>query len=178
MKKFVVLFIVFIFTGIFANNCVLANAAWENPKSIRVYIEQNNKKELMKQAFAKWTTATNGRIAFRYITNPKEAQIKVEFVKDASKTSKMENAAGVTYHESIGSKMVFARIQIADNAPNGAAFRKDAVFRVMVHEIGHAIGMFDHSPDHMSIMFPVKNSRYQDIKPADLKFLSVLYGWK
>ena len=47
----------------------------------------------------------------------------------------------------------------------------------MVHEIGHAIGL-DHSQDRMSIMYFEKNSRNQNITPADLKVLYKLYGWK
>lgn len=177
MKKIIVLTILII--GLFLSNsgAVFANAVWENPKSIKTYIEPNDKKELMKQAFSKWNAATNGKIAFSYVQEPKDAQIVVNFVKDASKSSNMEHAAGVTYHRSMGSKMVSARIEIANNAPNGAAFRKDAVYRVMVHEIGHAIGMFDHSEDKMSIMYAIKGSRYQDITPADIKFLAKLYGW-
>lgn len=177
MKK--ILTFMILFAGILLGgvNLVLANAAWDNPKSIRTYIEPNNKKELMIEAFSKWSGATKGKIAFKYVQDPKDAQIVVNFVKDASKTSKMERAAGVTYHSSMGAHMVSARIEIANNAPNGAAFRKDAIYRVMVHEIGHALGMFTHSEDKMSIMYPVKNSRYQDITPADLKFLAKLYGW-
>ena len=177
MKNFIVLTILTISLFLINSGVVFANAVWDNPTSIKTYIEPNDKKELMKQAFSKWNTATKGKIAFSYVQNPQDAQIVVNFVKDASKSSKMEHAAGVTYHRSIGPKMVSARIEIANNAPNGAAFRKDAIYRVMVHEIGHAIGMFDHSEDNMSIMYAIKGSRYQDITPADLKFLAKLYGW-
>ena len=161
----------------FCVNSVLANARWDNPKSIRTYIEQNDKKALMKEAFAKWTQATGGKIVFKYVNSPNDAQIVVNFVKDASKTSKMERAAGVTYHQSIGDRMLSARIEIADNAPNGAAFRKEALYKIMVHEIGHSIGMFDHSQDPMSIMYYAKGSRNQSLTSADLKFLAKIYGW-
>ncbi len=169
-----VLFFVCMFSFI---GSAYANAGWDNPKSIRTYIEPNDKKELMKQAFARWSQATDDKIVFRYVSSPDDAQITVEFVKDASKTSKMERAAGVTYPRTIGNRLVSAKIQIADNAPNGAAFRKDAVYRIMVHEIGHAIGIFQHSSDPMSIMYYAKGSRYQDIKPEDLKVLAKIYSW-
>ena len=177
MKKFIILFsLIFVFAmSLF--DIVLANARWYNPKSIATYIEPNDKKPLMKQAFARWSKETNDKIVFVYVSNPEKAQIVVNFVKDASKTSNMKRAAGVTYHRSIGDRMLFARIEIADNAPNGAAFRKDAVYRIMIHEIGHAIGIFDHSPDRMIIMYFAKGSRNQDITPADLELLGKIYGW-
>lgn len=154
-----------------------ASPKWDNPKSIRTYIEPNDKKELMKEAFAKWTQETGRNIIFKYVSTLQNAQIKVEFVKDASKTSKMEHAAGVTYYKYAGDRLVEARIEIADRAPNGAAFRKDAVYRIMLHEIGHAIGIIEHSPDPMSIMYFQKRSRNQAITKNEIKFLSQLYAW-
>lgn len=177
MKKYIILLSLIVIFAISLCDMVMANARWYNPKSITTYIEPNNKKPLMKKAFAYWSQVTNNKIMFKYVTSPKNAQIVVNFVKDASKTSKMENAAGVTYHKSVGDRMLEARIEIADNAPNGAAFRKDAVYRIMVHEIGHAIGLFDHSNDKMSIMYFAKGSRNQNITADDLKRLKFIYGW-
>lgn len=177
MKRVFTLFIIIIMSIFVCANSVLANARWANPKSIKTYIEPNDKKDLMKTAFARWTQVTGGKIIFKYVNNPDDAQIKVEFVKDASKTSHMERAAGVTYPQTIGSQLVSAKIEIADNAPNGAAFRKDAIYRIMVHEIGHAIGIFDHSSNPMSIMYYAKGSRNQDITSDELKTLAKLYSW-
>ncbi len=174
MKKILALFTFFTLLTV---NIALANAHWDNPKSIRTYIEPNQKKELMKQAFAKWSQFTNDRIVFKYVQSPKDAQIKVVFVKDAEKASKIQNALGVTHHQSIGDRMVAATIEIADNAPGGAKLRNDAVYRVMVHEIGHAIGIFDHSLDPMSVMYYAKGSRNQALTKEDLKLLSKLYSW-
>jgi predicted Zn-dependent protease len=177
MKKFTFTFISIIILSFQLCVTAFANAHWENPKSIKTYIEPNAKSELMKEAFSKWSTATNNKLTFKYVQNKQDAQIVVVFVKDASKSSKIENAAGVTYHESIGDKMVSAKIEIADNAPNGAAFRKDALLRIMIHEIGHSIGIFTHSTDTMSIMYPIKASRNQAITQADIKAVNKLYGW-
>ena len=177
MKKYIILLGLIMIFAISMFDTVLANARWYNPTTITTYIEPNNKKPLMKKAFSYWTQVTKNKIAFKYVSSPNDAQIVVNFVKDASKTSKMENAAGVTYHKSIGDRMLSARIEIADRAPSGAAFRNDAVYRIMVHEIGHAIGMFTHSNDRMSIMYYAKGSRNQDITKDDLKMLGAIYGW-
>ena len=150
---------------------------WDNPKAIKTYIEPNEKKELMKKAFAKWSQATNDKVVFVYISDPFNADITVKFVKDVSKDIKMERAIGAAIPQFLGHRLVIVDILIANNAPNGAMFRKDAVYQIMLHEIGHALGLFEHSKDPKSIMYPAKVSRYQDITPEDLANLAELYSW-
>ena len=48
----------------------------------------------------------------------------------------------------------------------------------MIHEIGHAIGLVEHSQDKKSLMYPYKISRNQTITQDDLAELAKLYGWK
>lgn len=180
MKKIVIIVMLF-FSFIIGNfNAVFAYIGkWENPKAIKTYIEPNIYKPLMKQAFADWTKATNGKILFKYVENPNNAQIYVAFIKDASRNVKLSRAIGVTYPQVYGGYIQSAKIEIASHAPGsgGKLMPKSRIYGVMIHEIGHAIGL-DHSSDRMSIMYFQKNSRNQNITPADLKALSKLYGWE
>lgn len=187
MKKLLIILTLFIsFILNTANYSFAQNIPWEKPGQLLTYIPPNNKyTDLMKQAFAQWTKSTNGKIVFRYVQDPAKAQIKVRFVKDAAATSKMENALGVTYSKfkttcienQCSTYMYHADIDIANNAPNGGLLLKDAVYRVMLHEIGHSIGLLDHSADPLSIMYPQKKSRNATITDNDLKLLYRLYGW-
>lgn len=187
MQKFLFSLFLICLISIININSALADFGWENPKSIRVYIEQNSRKPMMKNAFAKWTTLTNGRLVFKYVESPNNAQIKVKFVKDATKNYETsDNAIGVTHVTPmiVNNKVYIdsATIEIADHVPGsgGKLMPNDRIFRVMVHEIGHAIGFqgrHAHSADKQSLMYPVAHSRNQIITPNDLNFLSVLYGW-
>ncbi len=161
---------------------------WKNPQQIYTYVPSGNRQtELMKEAFAYWTKVTNGKIRFVYVNSPQKAQLRVRFVKDASVSSNLERALGVTYYNktktvcngitSCQDYMILTSIDIADNAPNGALLRKDAVFRIMIHEIGHAIGL-SHNPDKMSVMYYAKGSRNQTLAKSDFDSLAKLYGWK
>ena len=177
MKKFLIIFsVIFV---ILATTCleVLADAHWAEPKNIKTYVPQHAKKELMKQAFSAWTRATKGKIVFKYVNNPKDADIKVDFVKDIYDVTGNKTTIGQTYHKSLGPYMVSAVITISDRAPNGAAFRKDAVYRVMVHEIGHALGWFGHSQSTDSIMYYAKVNRNATITQKDIEYIEKLYGW-
>jgi predicted Zn-dependent protease len=73
--------------------------------------------------------------------------------------------------------MILAEIIISDRSPNGALFRSDAVYRVMVHEIGHAIGIFGHSESKDSVMYYAKVNRNAYITPLDIKYVNKLYGF-
>lgn len=145
---------------------------WKNPEAITVYIEQDNDKYVMEKAFSTWTQATGGKIKFRYVQNPDKAQIQVYFVKNIGRSTK-SSAIGLTYSEIQDGRPV-SRIEISKKAPNGLAFSNDAISKVMVHEIGHAIGL-DHTTDRKSVMYPTKGSR--TITKNDLEQLYKLYGF-
>jgi predicted Zn-dependent protease len=72
--------------------------------------------------------------------------------------------------------MLHAKIYIAEKDSNMQSLSEDAVFTVMLHEIGHAIGL-EHTNNRMSIMYPSEDDR-QEILQSDLKILGGIYGWK
>lgn len=180
MKKLLTIFVLFITFCLSSINMSFAGAPWENPRSIRTYIQPHSYKPLMKQAFAEWTRVTNGKIVFKYVENPKDAQISVAFIKDASTNSQLSRAIGVTYPHVSGGYMRAAEMEIASHVPGSAGrlMPKDRIYRVMIHEIGHAIGLLEHSADTASIMYPTAISRNQAITKGDLNTLAKLYGWK
>ena len=188
MKKLLILFcLILINICVPVNNASAENVRWQNPRMIYTYVPSGYRHSaLMKEAFAYWSRITKNKIIFKYVNNKDKAQIKVRFVKDTSSISQLENALGITHYkaqkicksDSCKTYLIQADIDIANNTPGGGLLVKDRVYGIMIHEIGHAIGLVEHSQDKKSLMYPYKISRNQTITQDDLAELAKLYGWK
>lgn len=179
MKKiFIVFCLVFTFLVTFNPISFAAGKStgkvWQFPKKIKTYIPSNNKRTtMMRHAFAEWTRKTNGKIIFKYVSSKATSDIDVQFV-DAIPNADRE--IGLTKSRFKNNKLLHATIYIAEKTVAGKQLNNDAVYTVMLHEIGHAIGIMDHSNDPLSIMYPYEDDR-QEILKGDLKDLSEIYDW-
>ena len=73
--------------------------------------------------------------------------------------------------------MLKAVIYIPLKTSGGVTLSKDGVYTSMLHEIGHAIGIADHSKNPKNIMYPVIDVK-REITKYDLGELYRTYGWK
>lgn len=169
------LFLVFLFLVIAVPAALsLGIARWTYPTKIKTYIPVNNKRTvMMKHAFQEWTRKTNNKVVFVYVSDPKNAQIEVKFVKVIPNA---DREIGLTKSRFIGNAYSHADIYIAENTVSGRQLSNDNVYTVMLHEIGHAIGL-PHSGNILSIMYPSEDDR-QEIRAIDLEMLSDIYKWK
>ncbi len=178
MKKFIVFLFSILVVIIFPLNVQSSeetNKWWMYPKQLRVYIPPNHKRTvMMKHAFAEWTQVTGGKLAFKYVPSPNVAKIQVFFV---DKIPNADREIGLTrFRYSNSGKLLSAKIYIAEKTSYGRVLGNDSVYTVMLHEIGHAIGINGHSDDPLSIMYPVEDDK-QEILESDLKILAEIYGW-
>lgn len=182
MKKIIVAIILFI--SFFLGNTSMADgklAHWENPKAIKVYIKPDQDKMLMKKAFSTWSSATNGKVGFIYVTSPDKAQITVSFHKTLPKISETTERGGLTRVHTISPEdeiIDIAYIYLAKELNFGWVYNSDTRYKIMLHEIGHALGIFDHSDVMDSIMNTKIPHSQQRITKYDLDNLKRAYGWK
>lgn len=179
MKKFIkLLLFVLLSISIFSFAAQAAeNRYWLYPNKIKTYIPPNHKRSvMMKHAFDEWTRKTNRRVMFNYVTSPNVAQLKVSFV-DKIPNADREIGLTNTYFKPSTNKITKAEILIAEKTASGRQLNNDAVYTLMLHEIGHALGIATHSNDPASVMYKYEDDK-QEILQSDLKNLSNIYGWK
>ena len=171
MKKFII-FLSVIFTALFFSNLssfAVGNYGpnWEKP-TIKVYIPEDSYQGMMQRAFQKWVDESNGKLRFEYLDEP-PADIEVDF---ADKTDGTDGNIGSYTMTVMGGHIKKATITIA---PNPTQNSNNLIYTVMLHEIGHVLGLRD-TPRKLSIMStPILET--QDISKTDIIRLFHLNGW-
>ncbi len=129
-------------------------------KPLKVYIETNPRdRRLFKPEYAQfvkkgldaWSEALDGRLRYTFVDNPSDAQIRIGWV--ASFPDKY--TAGEAVY-----KVGDARIQIKTIGVPMVDIQTN-----IMHELGHALGIADHSPNPGDIMVAMRrwktNNNYQ-----------------
>ena len=155
MKKLftVILLMMFYIGSVALTSLAMDYTNWQNPTKIKTYIPANHKRTIsMRHACAEWSRLTQNRIVFVYVTNPNAANLVVEFVPVIPNADREIGLTRSSFLEN--GRLLKSKIQIADKTSDGRVLGKDAVYTVMLHELGHAIGIGKHSDNPLSIMFP------------------------
>lgn len=193
MKKILIFFVVIILsaTSVFA----LSKPRWE-VRPIKVYIPGNSyTSKIMKNAFLQWQTRTNSAVWFTFLTAERqnEADITVHFVENNTYCGDV-SAIGCTHstatqegfyiHNDIYIAYKFVHELVG---PNGVVTKKTypipapQLYRVMLHETGHAIGINTHSTNPKSIMYmySVGDTNTKDVPQRltndDINFVNNIY---
>lgn len=162
MKNYLITLIILAFT---INS---ASAAIWNKRSFNVYIVTNPKSYIMKKAFGRWQSATNKFVQFNFVDNPQQADITCLYVE------KLEGlAVGLNQNSTLGDKIVDSKVYLANKTLYNRILTDDEYYRIMLHEIGHALGL-PHSKNLNSIMRESTNE-ITNINIDDIKELKKLY---
>lgn len=176
MKKiFIIVVLVLLVTLSFAQLKTFAAVRWEFTKKIRVYIPEHEDSDLMKKSFEEWAKFTDDKMRFYYVPRANSADIEVRFVEKIEEPLS-DLTIGLTRTTKYGESINHAVIWIADKTLDDKVLNQDIRYVVMVHEVGHAIGL-KHSSDNKSVMFPGANAK-MEITPTDIAKLKQIYNWK
>lgn len=171
MKKFFILLLIII-SGLFlfgVKSFAVGKygPSWAKPV-IKVYIPDDSYSGMMQRAFQKWVEKSNGKLKFEYLTEP-PADIEVEF---ADKTDGTDGDIGSYSLTVMGGDIKQAKITIA---PNPTENSNNLIYTVMLHEIGHALGLRDSTRKIGIMSTPVTET--QDFANIDMVRLFHLNGW-
>lgn len=154
-------------------------------QGLKVYIPPKDMlASTMKHAFMDWQRHTDGNFTFEFVGTKSTANITVIFIEsgigDICHNSKALGCCSFVPATTVhGNKRIMdVKIYISVNDMNGKPMTKNQVYTIMLHEIGHALGL-NHSQDKNSLMYKGTNSEMaevQEIQPQDVKALYKLYG--
>ncbi len=172
IKRFINLIIIFIVSvlTILPVMCVADyGPSWDKNK-INVFIPKEEKySAMMERAFLKWQNMSFGQLEFIFVDEEKSADIEVEFVAETDGSDGDIGSYSLTVK---GGALTGAKITIV---ADGTKYSNNMIYTVMLHEIGHALGLQD-SKRKLGIMHsPVDET--QDIISNDIIKLFRLNGW-
>ena len=190
MKKIFILFTVIILT--ISSAFALSKPRW-NVRPIKVYIPGNSySSQLMKNAFLQWQNKTFSAVWFTFVSYDKRdnADITVHFVEKNTYCGNLSaigcthyriNSDGFYTHNDIYIAAKSVMQLVGDDgtvATKTTSIPSEQVYRVMLHEIGHAVGIAQHSNNPNSIMYKYSindENIPQRLTDEDLKFVYKVY---
>lgn len=127
---------------------------------------------LLKEAFLEWSQA--GALTFEFVSDAKNADIECTWTDDVSRlTSIGEGGEAVLRHR--GPLVTRAYLTLLTNRPaNHAKLSDREVKTLCLHEVGHALGLMEHSPRPDDVMYCTLTSAAAP-SPHDLSILQELY---
>ena len=157
-------------------------AVWRKPKSIKVYIYNDyNKKDAIYKAFIVWYNLLSPTVGFVFVKDPLEADITARAVDIQTLE---EGRVGVTnsiygYYSNNKSKLYMHKsdVEVSYNNTSGTPWSDNEFQSITLHEIGHALGIFEHSRHRGDIMYyDTSTYRNGNVSNRDVNTVKILYG--
>ena len=184
MKKILLIItFVVIVISLFSVKALAASGIWANPKGLKVYIPPKDMLTVtMTHAFQEWQRKTNNYFTFQFVNTKSTANIEVIFMDGGiPEVCHNDGALGCTQTTTVdnhlGSRIRKATVYISRKGLTGRIMSNTQVYTIMLHEIGHSLGM-NHTDEPTSIMYAGTNQSMavkQEIQISDLNILYDLY---
>ncbi len=130
-----------------------------------VYIPHDAREQFVWSQFKVWENVLGGAIVFEKIQTDRNADIVVNYA-----------------NQYIGKKAGFTRLSFKDGEIRHAdIFLYDDILTnplknfAVLHEVGHALGITNHSPDPADIMFATKTARQNGLSLRDKNTIKIIY---
>ena len=130
----------------------------------------------LKSAFDQWQKMTDQKIRFEMVSAEKAA-IKISWTDDI-KEMMSSTEAGHTEVVPDDKGILQVTMKLLTKEMNGAQMSDAYATHMMLHEIGHALGILGHSPNSSDIMYSTINPGdvNDKLSDADVKTIIALYS--
>ncbi len=148
-----------------------------NKDKITVYVSESKYKNSIHKALSDYNYAFEGYFKFYLAQNRENSDIKIDVVDHFSSNDNKDSIymAGITNNSFSGNDkhLTNSIIQILSRKPNSNKnVSNEDVYKVVLHELGHAIGIIGHSPNSTDVMYASSNvSKFSDRDIATIKLM-------
>lgn len=142
---------------------------------VAVYVQNHKLKPVVFDALNEWSKAIGGVLTFSEVTSKDDAQINVYFTKDTvfPENTSMENGS-VSFDYS-GKELTSCTVTVNTIKENGRIAEILEMRPIMLHLIGHAIGIDGHSPVAGDVMSKGSPEPVQRLSRRDKNTAAKLY---
>ncbi len=128
--------------------------------------KQDQYEELVKRAFPQYSAALLNMINFEIVKSPAKADIEINFVKST------KDYAGMHHQQDYSNTKHRISVGVIDT--DGSIVSLNTVSHVILHEIGHAVGL-GHSPNGNDIM-GLQNLNTTKLSANDIFVIQLIYS--
>lgn len=142
---------------------------------IKVWVEPSQYDSVARQAFSEWQTKSQGLVQFKYVYQEKQGEIKVYFVDYLGGFDEKKYELGNTQLKYSDKKIYSASVRILQKTQSGHMCSQRQLYNVILHEIGHALGMMGHSKNNNDIMYETDFTHDVHLSQKDINTLRAIY---
>ena len=167
----------------------IANAAREDgsihifkKNPILIYVPKNEYYDAIAQAFVTYNYQFKGLLSFKATDDPNKSDIKIVFTDKLSDLRDDERAIGVggpKRHDKDGN-ITYSELTILNKNNGGYNAGLIAVYNVILHEIGHCIGIAGHSPVPNDVLYKEEsstgNTKLKKFSSRDIETIKLMYS--
>ncbi|MEB3286003.1 MAG: matrixin family metalloprotease [Vampirovibrionales bacterium] len=161
---------------------------WSMLMPLKVYVERSPRGishfqpgfvSTISQAMETWKRALGGQLNFMMVPTADQADIKVEWVNSIdehgfTKDNVISFTAGLTSPLIQSNILKEMRVRVATLDIQKRPQDQEGIYRTVVHELGHALGLLGHSTKKGDLMY-VQNNDVSTLTTRDINTIRRLY---
>jgi len=150
---------------------------------LKIYIKDSNEvpyykpsfEYILKNAFSAWSQASNNQLQFAYSNDPDQSQILCLWIERGKATGSTTELGDTTLSIS-GHNITRVHMELLTTNTYGRPLTDVEALQADLHEIGHALGLQEHSPNPSDIMYASTVPGVSSLSERDKSTIKAFYG--